>query len=77
MGDCSRCTRHGPKLCRYCQSHLTSLNAHVAIAQKGPLTVEQREWLWQWFLQTKYFAFHRRMSRGRAKKLLTVMSTSV
>lgn len=57
-------------LCSYCSARLTSLNSHVALAQGKALTLGQREWLFKWFLETKYFAFHRRMSRGRAKKLL-------
>lgn len=60
-------------LCAWCSSKLTSVNSQVALAQRGALTGEQREWIWKWFLQTKYFAFHRRMSRGRAKKLLQFM----
>lgn len=63
-------------VCGYCYSKLTSLHSQVALAQKAPLTLEQREWLFKWFLTTKYFAFHRRMSRGRAKKLLTFMGSS-
>jgi len=77
---CEKCwavkTHFGVPLCGYCQSRLTSVHAHVALAQKGPLTQEQRDWLWQWFLKTRYFAFHRRMSRGRAKKLLAAMEVS-
>lgn len=61
-------------VCGYCYSKLTSLHSQVALAQKAPLTLEQREWLFKWFLTTKYFAFHRRMSRGRAKKLLQLMA---
>lgn len=61
-------------VCGYCYSKLTSLHSQVALAQKAPLTLEQREWLFKWFLTTKYFAFHRRMSRGRAKRLIDIMS---
>lgn len=64
-------------LCKFCQSRLTSVHAQVALAQGEPLTPEQREWLFAWFYTTRYFAFHRRMSRGRAKKLIERMSTDL
>lgn len=77
-GKCGERLREGwGGLCGWCRARFTSLNAQVALAQHGPLTLEQRAWLWQWFLQTNYFRFHRRMSRGRAKKLLQAMNSSV
>lgn len=61
-------------MCHLCMGKLTSTHSQIALAQRAPITVEQRVWVWQWFLTTKYFAFHRRMSRGRAKRLIDIMS---
>lgn len=60
-------------LCTYCLPKWTSLAAHLGIANHAPITIEQRTWAWRWFLKTDYFSRHRRMSRGRARKLLEAM----
>ena len=60
----------GATLCEKCHRNVTSLNACSGLANKGKLDNEQREFLWQWFLNTDYFKTHKRFSRGRAKRLL-------
>ena len=64
------------RLCRQHSSNLTSLFSHAGIGKRAPLTIGERQWLWRWFYRTDYFDFHRRFSRGRAKRLLTRANAS-
>lgn len=57
-------------LCVKCHANITSVNSCSGLANKGRLSDEQREYLWSWFLGTRYFETHRRFSRGRARRLL-------
>lgn len=57
-------------LCPRCHDNITSLNAVVGWKNRGPLTQGMREYLWEWFKQTKYFDDHRRLAGGVGARLL-------
>jgi hypothetical protein len=80
---CNRCqavaskTWSGRPLCGYCHGRLVSVLTHCGRVYGEALGDDLRDALWTWFLTTRYFSAHRRMSRGRAKRLITFMAASV
>jgi hypothetical protein len=70
-------------LCQRHTSAIVSVMTHAAIgkrplvkqglAESCTLTIEERKYLWKWFIHTPFFETHKRFSRGRAKRLLRAM----
>lgn len=76
MYKCGKCGAPAPgEFCPSCKAALTSVNTHCAQKFKGPLSQGQRQFILDWFLQTRYFEFRWRFSPGAARVLLEEFSS--